>query len=359
MLDKLTQNIRKNLAQNKAKALSKDDIFAALDGIVTKDKITGLFIENDAVLFSILIDPNDGAQMEQTRQEAEKAILALDGVHKVTIILTAEAPQADKAPDPHGMNKNPRLTLPIKKIIAVASGKGGVGKSTVSINIAAQLAKSGFKVGLLDADIYGPSVPRLTGLPYKKPETNEDNKLIPFEAHGMKIMSIGFLSDPDTPMIWRGPMVQSAIYQMLRDVAWGRDDSPLDVLVIDMPPGTGDAQLTLAQKVDVDGAIIVSTPQDLALMDAIKAIEMFKKTDVPVLGLVENMSTHICESCGHEEHIFGHDLKQTAREREIHYLGAIPLQKSIRENCDAGRLSDFEAYSQIANALKCDLMSQS
>jgi ATP-binding protein involved in chromosome partitioning len=164
----------------------------------------------------------------------------------------------------------------------------------------------------------------------------------------MKIMSIGFMVDQDTPMIWRGPMVQSAIYQMLRDVAWGTDDNPLDVLVIDMPPGTGDAQLTIAQKLDVDGAVIVSTPQDLAMLDAIKAIEMFKKTDVKVLGLIENMSTHICSSCGHEEHIFGHDLTGECKKRSVSYLGSIPLERVIRENCDAGRLSDLDAYKDIS-----------
>lgn len=339
--------------------VKEKNIIKALDTIVLKDKISGLHIAKDnSVLFSILIDPSQGAAMEEMRQKAEKAVLAVKGVSKATVILTAEKQMSQAAPkpmpnqgqaDPHGMNKNPRLKLPIKKIIAVASGKGGVGKSTVALNIAAQIAKTGLNVGLLDADIYGPSVPRLTNLPYKKPDLNDDKQLIPFDAHGMKIMSIGFMVDQDTPMIWRGPMVQSAIYQMLRDVHWGDEQNPLDVLVIDMPPGTGDAQLTLAQKIDVDGAIIVSTPQDLAMMDAIKAIEMFRKTDVRVLGLVENMSTHICENCGHEEHIFGHDLKSEAKKRDVPYLGSIPLQKVIRENCDAGKLSDLDAYKQIAD----------
>jgi len=290
------------------------------------------------------------------RQQAEQAVMNVKGVHQVTAILTAEKPQTqtvrEAANDPHGMNKNPPLKLPIKKIIVVASGKGGVGKSTVAVNIAAALAKAGQSVGLLDADIYGPSVPRLTGLPYQKPALDQDKNLIPFEAHGLKIMSIGFMVEQDTPMIWRGPMVQSAIYQMFRDVAWGSEKAPLDILVVDMPPGTGDAQLTLAQKVPVDGAVIVSTPQDLALLDAVKAIEMFKKTDVPLLGLVENMSTHICSHCGHEEPIFGHGgAKVEARKRGVPFLGEIPLDIRIRENSDAGKLSDQPAYKMIADEI--------
>jgi ATP-binding protein involved in chromosome partitioning len=336
-----------------AKKVNKNDILKVLVGIVLDDKISGLQVdESNAVLFSISVDPKQGAAMEEMRQKAEEAIMEIKNVTKVTAILTAEKPVAasTQASDPHGMNKNPRLKLPIKKIIAVASGKGGVGKSTVAVNIAAQMAKTGLKVGLLDADIYGPSVPRLTGLPYEKPALNDEKKLIPFDAHGMKIMSIGFMVDQDTPMIWRGPMVQSGIYQMLRDVAWATDENPLDVLVIDMPPGTGDAQLTIAQKIDVDGAVIVSTPHDLALMDAIKAIEMFKKTDVKVLGLIENMSTHICRSCGHEEHIFGHGgVHDEAKKRDVSYLGSIPLERSIREDCDAGQLSDLGAYKEITH----------
>lgn len=335
-------------------AIKAEAIYDALNGIIERDKITGLQVDPDgSVLFSILVDPAQGTAMEDIRQKAESEVLALQGVQKVTAILTAEKVRsATAANDPHGMKKNPKLKLPIKKIIAVASGKGGVGKSTVAVNLAAQMAKSGKSVGLLDADIYGPSVPRLTGLPYEKPAMNDAQQLIPFEAFGMKVMSIGFMVDQDTPMIWRGPMVQSAIYQMLRDVDWGTLENPLDILVIDMPPGTGDAQLTLAQKVDVDGVIIVSTPQDLALMDAVKAIEMFRKTDVPILGLVENMSTHVCGNCGHEEHIFGHGgAKAEAEKRDVAYLGEIPLDKGIRENSDTGKLSDFDAYRNIAGGV--------
>jgi ATP-binding protein involved in chromosome partitioning len=329
--------------------MNTDKIYQVLEDIIPLDQISGLEVDSAGnVIFSILVDSAQGTEMEDLRQRAEKAILSIKGITKVSAILTAQKSAQPVANDSHGMNKNPKLKLPIKKIIAVASGKGGVGKSTVAVNLAAQLAKSGKSVGLLDADIYGPSVPKLTGLPCVKPNMTEDRQLVPFEAHGMKVMSMGFMVDPDTPMIWRGPMVQSAIYQMLRDVEWASEDNPLDVLVIDMPPGTGDAQLTIAQKIDVDGAIIVSTPQDIALMDAIKAIEMFKKTNVPILGLIENMSTHICTNCGHEEHIFGHgEVAKEAKKRNVSYLGEIPLDKTIREDSDNGKMSDLEAYKTI------------
>lgn len=335
----------------------KNEIYEVLGPVIARDKIQGLSVDDGGhVMFSIVVDPSMGAAMEDLRQNAEKAVLELDGIEKVTAILTAEKPQETAANDPHGMSKNPKLSLPIKKIIAVASGKGGVGKSTVAVNVAGALAKRRLKVGLLDADIYGPSVPKLTNLPAgKKPPMDANKRLIPYVAHGMKVMSMGFLVDPDVPMVWRGPMVQSAIYQMLRDVAWGSEEEPLDILILDMPPGTGDAQLTIAQKVDVDGAVIVSTPQDLAMIDAVKAIEMFRKTGVPLLGLVENMSTHICSNCGHEEHIFGHGLEKECKKRDVAYLSSIPLQISIRENCDTGKLSDFEAYNDVAEKILLSL----
>jgi ATP-binding protein involved in chromosome partitioning len=214
----------------------------------------------------------------------------------------------------------------------VASGKGGVGKSTVAVNLALGLAKLGLKVGLLDADIYGPSVPRLLSITHK-PET-DGHKLQPIEKLGIKAMSIGFLVAEDSPMIWRGPMVQSALMQMMNDVAW----APLDVLVIDMPPGTGDAQLTIAQRVPLKGAVIVSTPQDIALIDARKGIAMFEKTQVPVLGIVENMSMFICPHCGHESHIFGHGgARAEAEKMNVTFLGEVPLVPLIRETSDAGK----------------------
>ncbi|MAF68430.1 MAG: sodium:proton antiporter [Micavibrio sp.] len=297
--------------------------------------LTSLTVNGATVTAIFEVPVSEGTHHEAFRQSLESEMGKTEGIESVQIIFTAErAPVEKQAPDPHGMNKNPKLTLPVKRIIAVASGKGGVGKSTVAANLAVALSQTGEKVGLLDADIYGPSVPTLMGLQGQKPDTNDEKKLIPLEAHGLKVISIGFLVDQDTPMIWRGPMVQTALYQLFRDVDW----SGVDTLVVDMPPGTGDAQLTLAQKVDVDGAIIVSTPQDLALIDARKGIEMFRKTNVPVLGLIENMSLFTCPNCGHEEHIFAHGtLEEEAQKIGVPYLGALPLSKDIREASDAGK----------------------
>ncbi|HEY8191131.1 MAG TPA: Mrp/NBP35 family ATP-binding protein [Alphaproteobacteria bacterium] len=322
------------IKENVIKALSAVQDPARGGDIVALGMVQGLQVTVDGrVLFSLAVDPARGAGLEPLRQAAEQAVSAVSGVKEVRAILTAEKPAV---PDPHGMSKNPPLVLPVRKIIAVASGKGGVGKSTVAFNLAVALARAGMKVGLLDADIYGPSVPRLSGIANRKPEM-KDGKLQPLEAHGLKLMSMGFLVEEEKPMIWRGPMVQTALYQMMRDVEWGSDENPLDVLVVDMPPGTGDAQLTMAQKVPLAGAVIVSTPQDLALIDARKAIEMFRKTNVPVLGIIENMSTYICSNCGHEEHIFGHGgAKAEAEKLGVPFLGEIPLRADIREQSDAG-----------------------
>lgn len=333
--------------------LSESVVREALAAVLDLSRIESLSIGADGnVLFLITADPGEGPAMEDTRQHAESAVAALRGVSKVTAILTAEKqPAPDEAPDPHGMRKNPRLTLAAKRVIAIASGKGGVGKSTLAYNIAAALARAGQRVGLLDADIYGPSVPLLSGLQGQKPE-QQDGKIVPLEAHGIKIMSIGFMVDADKALIWRGPMVQSALYQMLRDTRWAAEGDMLDVLIIDMPPGTGDAQLTLAQKVPVTGAVIVSTPQDLALIDARKAIQMFAQTEVSVLGLVENMSTHICSRCGHEEHIFGHGgAEREAARIGVPFLGSVPLSLTIREAADAGRPSDNTVFDEIAARL--------
>ena len=274
----------------------------------------------------------------------------------MTAVLTAQK----SANDPHGMDKNPKLDLPIKNIIAVASGKGGVGKSTVALNLAVALAQRGQSVGLLDADIYGPSVPKMSGLEGQRPQQNDAGKLVPLSAHGLKIMSIGFMLQKDAPLVWRGPMVQTAVYQMLRDVAWGTREKPLDVLIVDMPPGTGDAQLTLAQKVPVSGAVIVSTPQDIALIDARKAVAMFRKVNVEILGVIENMSTHICSKCGHEEHIFGHGGARKEAERlGVPFLGEIPLDAEIRKNSDEGRPVTEDVFKKIVQSVIASVAKQS
>jgi ATP-binding protein involved in chromosome partitioning len=314
--------------------------------VVAAGLIEGLATRAGHVSFAVEVAPERGPAAEPLRKACEDAVSRLPGVLSVTAVLTAHRernPKGGRAPAPqapghshaHSHGAPPTDTSKgiagVKSIIAVASGKGGVGKSTVAVNLALGLSALGLKVGLLDADIYGPSVPRLLAI-REKPRS-DGKKLMPIEKFGLKVMSIGFMVDEDKPMIWRGPMVQSAITQMLGDVEW----SPLDVLVVDMPPGTGDAQLTLAQRVPLKGAIIVSTPQDLALIDARKGLNMFRKTEVPVLGIVENMSLFICPNCGHESHIFGHGgARATARDLGVDFLGEIPLVPSIRETSDAG-----------------------
>lgn len=292
-------------------------------------RLEGLEItQDDDVIVTLQADTANPDAMESLRQIVETKVSAVKHVSKVMVILTAE-----RAAPAEASSKAKKIELPnIKKIIAVASGKGGVGKSTVAANLAVALAKSGKSVGLMDADIYGPSVPRLMGVS-GKPEMSENKRLVPFEKYGIKFMSMGFLVAEEAAMIWRGPMIQTAVTQLLRDVEWG----DLDVLVIDLPPGTGDAQLTMAQKVPVSGAVIVSTPQDLALIDARKAIEMFRKLDVPILGLIENMSYHVCTNCGHEDHVFGHGgAKLEAEKQSIPFLGEIPLNGEIRRLSDEG-----------------------
>lgn len=308
--------------------------------VVSLKMVSGLIVKDGNIAFSLEVAPERGPRLEPLRKACEKAVLALEGVTSVTAVLTAHkqgTPSAATAPSAAKPGKQgPMPTRPeipgIRSIIAVASGKGGVGKSTVAVNLALALKAQGLAVGLMDADVYGPSLPRMMAITGKP--TSEDGKiLIPMENHGIKCMSIGFLVAEDTPTIWRGPMVMSALEQMLRDVKWGE----LDVLVVDMPPGTGDAQLTMAQRVPLSGAVIVSTPQDIALLDARKGLNMFRRVDVPVLGIVENMSYFLCPSCGERHEIFGHGgARQEAERLGVPFLGEVPLHLAIRETSDAG-----------------------
>ena len=315
--------------------------------------LSAVSINDGKVFFSINVDAHEARAWEDVRAQAEAAVRAIPGVTTAMIALTAErkpgsAPPPPRRPaggvqpvaahrpprqPPGGSPMSRQAEIPgIAAVIAVASGKGGVGKSTTALNLALGLRDLGLRVGLLDADIYGPSVPRLTGI-HNKPALNDERKMIPIERFGLSIMSIGFLVEEDTAMIWRVPMVMSAITQMLRDVAWGT----LDVLVVDMPPGTGDAQLTLAQNVPLKGAVIISTPQDLSLIDARRGLAMFKKVNVPVLGIVENMSYFQCPNCGARSDIFGHGGARHEAERlGVPFLGEVPLHIAIRTTSDAG-----------------------
>ncbi len=264
------------------------------------------------------------------RKAAEDAVKALPGVANAIVTLTADAKESGAA---HAHGAEAGGIGGVKYIIAVASGKGGVGKSTTAVNLALGFQQNGLRVGMLDADIYGPSLPRLLAIK-DRPELAGENMLKPVEKYGMEVMSMGFLVDEETPMIWRGPMVISAITQMLKDVAWGE----LDIMVVDMPPGTGDAQLTMAQQVPLAGAVIVSTPQDLSLIDARRGLNMFKRVDVPVLGIIENMSYFLCPKCGERSDIFSHGgAKAEAEKLHVPFLGELPLHMSIRETSDAGR----------------------
>ena len=334
----------------------KDDVLAALarvpspDGkpLTQTDALSDIVATDGKVFFSITADAASVKSWESVRERAEAAVRAVPGVKSVMIALTAERAGGGAGAAPPRRPQTPPQTarlgagaaphapigIPgVRSIIAVASGKGGVGKSTTAVNLALGLRDLGLKVGILDADIYGPSMPKLLAI-REKPETIGGNRLKPIVRYGMQVMSIGFLIEEETPMIWRGPMVMSALTQMLREVEWGT----LDVMVVDMPPGTGDAQLTMAQQVPLKGAVIVSTPQDLALIDARRGIAMFRRVNVPILGIVENMSTFICPKCGERTDIFGHGGARHEAERlGVPLLGEVPLDIAIRENSDAGK----------------------
>lgn len=335
--------------------VSKDEVLSALSKVAAPDGtplskagVLSDIVAGDKVFFSLTVDADAVKAWEPVRKRAEDAIKALPGVQSVMVALTAErkaggggpAARPQAAPAAPGARARPAagpggepVGVPgVTSIIAVASGKGGVGKSTTAINLALGLRDLGMKVGVLDADIYGPSLPKLLAI-REKPQTIGGTRLRPISRHGLTVMSIGFLIEEETPMIWRGPMVMSALTQMLREVEWGT----LDVMVVDMPPGTGDAQLTMAQQVPLKGAVIVSTPQDLALIDARRGIAMFKRVNVPVLGIVENMSTFICPKCGERSDIFGHGGARHEAERlGVPFLGEVPLEMRIRETSDAG-----------------------
>ena len=331
--------------------VNKEQVLAALakvpspGGTALPDArvLSDVVVSEGKVFFSLTVDATAVKMWEPVRKAAEDAVRAIPGVQSALVALTAERSAGPAARAPQSAAQTaPRAAHPADKVqpgipgvdavIAVASGKGGVGKSTTAVNLALALRELGLKVGILDADIYGPSMPKLLAI-RERPQTIGGNRLRPIERFGMPVMSIGFLIEEETPMIWRGPMVMSALTQMLREVEWGA----LDVMVVDMPPGTGDAQLTMAQQVPLKGAVIVSTPQDLALIDARRGIAMFRRVNVPVLGIVENMSTFVCPQCGTRSDIFGHGGARREAERlGVPFLGEVPLDIAIREKSDSG-----------------------
>ncbi len=331
--------------------------------IVSADLVRALTIEGGSVRFVMEVaEQAQATTMEPVRASAVEALEKVPGVDKVTALLTAHAtpkPPPDLQIGRHPTaQKGPAKVPGVERIVAIASGKGGVGKSTVSANLAVALAAEGRRVGLLDADVYGPSQPRMLGIS-GRPASPDGKTILPLRNHGVTLMSIGLLTKEDEAVVWRGPMLMGALQQMLGQVQWGE----LDILLVDLPPGTGDVQMTLAQKAEVTGAIVVSTPQDVALLDARKALNMFDKMNVEVLGLVENMSTHICSNCGHEEHIFGHGGARTeAESKGLPFLGEIPLHLDIRLAADGGApivaskpdAPEAQTYRAIARKLIAD-----
>jgi ATP-binding protein involved in chromosome partitioning len=328
------------------------------DDIVTAGVVRALNIDDSTVRFVLEIDPASAQAYEPVRAEAERRVKALSGTHQVSVVLTGHSAQAappdlkaGRKPEPKGPENIPG----VDHIIAIASGKGGVGKSTVAANLACALAAQGRRVGLLDADVYGPSQPRMLGIS-GRPASPDGKTILPMRNHGVTMMSIGLMTNEDQAVVWRGPMLMGALQQMMMQVQWGA----LDVLIVDLPPGTGDVQMTLSQKAHVDGAIIVSTPQDVALLDARKGIDMFQQLKVPIVGMIENMSTHVCSNCGHEEHVFGHGgVAAEAAKLGVPLLAEIPLHLDIRLAADGGApivvskpdSAQALAYLTIAQAL--------
>ncbi len=314
--------------------------------IVSSGMVRALSVEDGKVRFVLEVDPARGRELEPLRKAAEEAAKSVPGVKSVSAVMTAHvAPAAKPAPDTpppdlkSAQTAAPRRPAPqpvrlpgVERVIAVASGKGGVGKSTVAANLAAALTGRGLQVGLLDADIYGPSQPRMLGVS-GRPQSPDGKLMIPPQAHGITVMSLGLMVGESQAVAWRGPMLMAALQQMLLKVAWGR----LDVLLVDLPPGTGDVPMTLAQKTEVDGAVVVSTPQDIALIDARKGIDMFNKMNIPVLGIIENMAAFICTDCGATHHPFGHGGARSEAERlGVPFLGEVPLELGVREAGDGG-----------------------
>ena len=327
--------------------LIQSTLKVCIDPNTGKDFVSGksarnIKINGNDVSVDIVLGYPAKSVMADIQKLVAEALIGLEGIGRVSVNVSSKI-VAHKAQQGVGLLPN------VKNIIAVASGKGGVGKSTTSVNLALALAAEGATVGLLDADIYGPSQPQMLGIS-GRPESADGKSMEPMQAHGIQAMSIGFLIDTDTPMVWRGPMVTGALEQLLRETNW----HDLDYLVIDLPPGTGDIQLTLAQKIPVTGAIIVTTPQDIALLDARKGLKMFEKVNIPILGIVENMSTHICSKCGHEEHIFGTGGGELmAKDYNIDLLGALPLDMSIRMQADSGKPTVIaEPESKVAAIYK-------
>lgn len=324
-------------------AVTRESVLAALktitdpvsgSDIVAAGVMRALTVEGGTVRFVLEIDPGKAEAYNPVRDAAEAAVKALPGAETVSVVLTGHSAKAppDLRPGKKAEPKGPEKVPGVNHLIAIASGKGGVGKSTVSANLACALAAEGRRVGLLDADVYGPSQPRMLGVS-GRPASPDGKTILPMRNHGVTMMSIGLMTNEGQAVVWRGPMLMGALQQMLMQVQWGA----LDCLLVDLPPGTGDVQMTLAQKAQVDGAIIVSTPQDVALLDARKGIDMFNQLHVPVLGMIENMSTHICSNCGHEEHVFGHGgVKQEAEKLGVPLLAEIPLHLDIRLASDGG-----------------------